>query len=229
MYLNCHSAFSLKYGLLSPKTLVETAAAYGIERLALADINSTSCAIEFISRCREVGIRPTVGISFWHHGALQFVGLAKNARGWAQLNSLLTAYSCGLEQQAPVPRDLSEAWIIYPCLHKPIEDFRDNEFLGIRPEHAGRLWGKRVLDFRDRLVAWSPATFLSAEDHQAHCILRAIDQNRLITALGPKDVAPPNDYLVSPQEMRRRYASYPFLLENAEQLLAATKIELRPG
>ncbi|MEM9260272.1 MAG: PHP domain-containing protein, partial [Bacteroidota bacterium] len=87
MYLNCHSSFSLKYGLLSPKTLVETAAAYGIEQLALADINSTSCAIEFIGRCRKADIQPTVGISFWHKGELLFIGLAKNQRGWAQLNT----------------------------------------------------------------------------------------------------------------------------------------------
>ncbi|MEM9261793.1 MAG: DNA polymerase III subunit alpha, partial [Bacteroidota bacterium] len=135
----------------------------------------------------------------------------------------------GREQHPPVPRNLPDAWIIYPSLSKPIEDFRGNEFLGIRPEHVGRLWGKRVLDFKDRLVAWSPATFLATEDHSTHCILRAIDHNSLITALGPKDIAQPNDYLASPEEMQRRYDLHPFLLENAKRLLTATDIDFSPG
>lgn len=168
-----------------------------------------------------------MGISFWHEDQLQFIGLAKNAKGWTQLNGLLTAYSHGREQQPPVPRGLSDAWVIYPNLHKPIEDFREHEFLGIRPEHAARLWGKRVLDFPDRLVAWSPATFLSAEDHPAHCILRAIARNVLITALRPQDVARASDYLATPTELQERYASYPFLLENAERLLAETTIDFQ--
>ncbi|MEO0732966.1 MAG: DNA polymerase III subunit alpha [Bacteroidota bacterium] len=229
MYLTTHSWFSLRYGTMSPKVLVDTAAAYGIGRLALADVNNTSSALEFVTRCRERGIAPTLGISFWHDGELQFVGLARNDRGWAQLNRLLTAYSHGGKATAPVPRGLTDVYLIYPRLHKPIERFREHEFLGIRPEHVNRLFGKHVLSFPDRLVAWAPATLHGAEDYNVHRILRAVAQNALLDNLGTKGVAKSTEVLLPPDELRRRYATHPFLLDNATRLLAATRIDLAPS
>ena len=52
MFLNCHTYYSLRYGTLSPEELVERAKRWGIATLALTDINNTSCACEFVRRCR---------------------------------------------------------------------------------------------------------------------------------------------------------------------------------
>ena len=68
MYLNCHTYFSLRYGILSPEVLVQAAEERGVTAMALTDINNTSCVYEFVTRCREAGIRPVLGLEFRRRG-----------------------------------------------------------------------------------------------------------------------------------------------------------------
>jgi len=42
MYLNCHSYYSFGYGTLSPERILQQAARFGIGKLVLSDINTTS-------------------------------------------------------------------------------------------------------------------------------------------------------------------------------------------
>ncbi|MBK7408039.1 MAG: PHP domain-containing protein [Saprospirales bacterium] len=136
MYLNCHTYSSLRYGTLSPAQLVQTARQLGARTLALTDINNTSCAVEFVQRCQDAGIKPILGLEFRQEGQLRFVGLARNAEGVRELNELLTQYSLSGRQLPELAPPLKNAFIIYPRLVKPIAQFRENELLGIRPEHA---------------------------------------------------------------------------------------------
>ena len=138
MYLNCHTYFSLRYGVLSPQRLVEEAAARGIDCLALTDINNTSCAVEFVTHCRKQNIRPILGITFHRQGKWLYTGLARNADGWHNLCKLLSDYSLDDKSLPEVAPPLADVWIVYPHLAKPICDFRDNELLGIRPRHVNR-------------------------------------------------------------------------------------------
>ncbi|HNA42263.1 MAG TPA: PHP domain-containing protein, partial [Saprospiraceae bacterium] len=57
-----HTYFSLKYGVFSPAELVQCAGGYGVDTLVLTDINNTSCAFDFIVKCRNANIRPLLGI-----------------------------------------------------------------------------------------------------------------------------------------------------------------------
>lgn len=77
MYLNCHTYFSLRYGILSPEALVQAAVERGVTSMALTDINNTSCTYEFVRRCREAGIRPVLGLEFRREGQLLYIGLAR--------------------------------------------------------------------------------------------------------------------------------------------------------
>ena len=146
MYLNCHSWFSLRYGTLSPEQLVNAAAECGAKTLALTDINNTSCAFEFVTRCRAKGIKPVLGVEFREGTDLHFIGLAKNNEGFRQLCTLLTEHSVSNKPIPLAPRKrLDNCFIIYPKLIKDISSFKEHEFLGIRPEHASKLYGKAVL------------------------------------------------------------------------------------
>ena len=131
MYLNCHSHFSLRYGTLSPENLVQAAKRWGITTLALTDINNTSCTGEFIKRCTEAGIKPLVGIDFrTKEGERRYVGIARNAEGFAELNRYLTYFSLN---DKPLPEVFDPSFIIhhssfiiiYPKLVKPIDQFKD--------------------------------------------------------------------------------------------------------
>jgi DNA polymerase-3 subunit alpha len=49
MYLNCHSYYSLRYGTITVERLSELAAAAGVQRLVLTDINNTTA---YLTRAR---------------------------------------------------------------------------------------------------------------------------------------------------------------------------------
>jgi len=93
MYLNCHSFYSMRYGTLSVKELVEEACEKRADVLALTDINNTSATFEFVRTCQEKGIKPIVGIEFRNGDELLFIGIAKNNEGFRELNKLLSIHN----------------------------------------------------------------------------------------------------------------------------------------
>jgi len=134
MYLNCHSYYSLRYGTLSPEQLVATAQKRGAKTLALTDINSTSCAFDFIRLCKAADIQPIIGIEFRRDGQCLFIGIAKNIEGFRQLNDLLTSHSLARKPLPDCPPPMPDTFIVFPRLVKPMDCLGANEFLGIRPD-----------------------------------------------------------------------------------------------
>jgi len=234
MHLNCHTYYSMRYGVLSPQQLVERAARWGIPALALTDINNTSCAGEFIGRCREAGIRPIVGIDFRDEAGQQlYVGLARNAEGWRALNELLTR--CSLEGRSlpAVAPPMPDTWIIYPRLQRPIEDFRDNELLGIRPEHVARLFAHELRRHLHKLVVLSPVTFFDDEGYTLHRLLRAVNYNVVYSKLNEDPrryrTARKNDRLLPLDTLASLYHTFPQILQQTRQVADSCSIELTRG
>ena len=64
MYLNNHTYFSLRYGILKPRELLEMAQAISMKALTLTDINNTSAGLEFTRLAPEFKIKPVLGIDF---------------------------------------------------------------------------------------------------------------------------------------------------------------------
>lgn len=229
MYLNCHTYYSLRYGALSPKQLVETAARWGISSLALTDINNTSCAYEFIRLCRERGIKPIIGIEFRKNGRCLYIGLAQNERGIYELNKLFSDYALAEQALPNVAPPMENAWIIYPRLNRPIREFGPKELLGIRPEHVNRLFAHELLKFQHKLVILSPVTFLNEEDFQVHQLLRAIDLNIVISKLKPADAAKKTARLMPPDTLRSFYQAYPKIIRNTQRIVDLCVIEMKQG
>ena len=91
MLLNCHSHFSLKYGVLSPSKLVKYALDYGYEQLALTDINNTSACMTALYLLKdEVGKQPVIGVDFRNGTQQKYVVLARNWEGFKQINDHLS-------------------------------------------------------------------------------------------------------------------------------------------
>ena len=229
MHLNCHTYYSLRYGTLSPEALVQRAKRWGIDALALTDINNTSCAGEFMRLCEQEGIRPVVGVEFREEDRCLYIGLAKNAEGFYELNKLLTDCSLAGKPLPEVPPPMVNTWIIYPRLWKPIREFRENELLGIRPEHVARLFAHELLQFQHKLVVLSPATFVDEEGYELHRLLRAIGLNTIITRLSPKNVAKPTERLIPPDTLRSYYQHYPQILHNTRRILDSCYFRFEPG
>lgn len=219
MYLNCHTYYSLRYGVLSPKELVHYAKARGLASIALTDINNTSCTFEFYKECMDNGIKPVFGIEFREGDALRFIGIAKNNKGFYELNELLTDCSLkGLAKPERAPA-FGNCYVIYPFDKNKVYDLLPHEYIGIRPCEVRKLPGTALAKQLDKLVALCPVTLRDAEDHITHKLLRAIDHNTLITRVEPQQMARSDERFYSREERDTMYDLFPELLHNAERII----------
>ncbi len=85
MYLNCHSWFSFKYGVLKPEALLEEAAKAGVRTLALTDIHCSAGIPDLLRNAADHGVRPVAGIEFRQGARLLYIGIARNNDGFQQL------------------------------------------------------------------------------------------------------------------------------------------------
>jgi DNA polymerase III alpha subunit len=102
MYLNCHSYYSLRYGMMSTEQLVQNAIAAGAGTIALTDINNSTGIPEFAGECSKNNLKPVAGIEFRNGNELQYIGIARNNKGFRELNEFLS--KCNFEKtEIPFP------------------------------------------------------------------------------------------------------------------------------
>jgi DNA polymerase III alpha subunit len=119
MYINTHTYYSLRYGTMSPEKLIEEALRNGVKSLALTDINNTMGTIDFVKLCLENGIHPIAGIEFRNGDRYMYTGLARNNRGFREMNEFLTMHNeSGEDFPDRAPR-LNDVWFIYNWESKP--------------------------------------------------------------------------------------------------------------
>ena len=214
MYLNCHSYYSLRYGTLSPEQLVEAAVARGIRVLALTDIHRTSGIFDFVQACTAAGIKPVVGMEF----SKGYICLARNPAGLAQINTFATQILLSGGHWPDRPPEWADVWTIFPySRRKVLRTLGPNERWGVRGSDLKSLWNVKDLS---GMLWCQPVTFLNKQGFSMHRLLRAIDQNVLLSKLSPKDQAQADERFYSPEELREVCRDYPGLLEEAERLLA---------
>ncbi len=220
MYLNCHSHFSLRYGTLSEEALLEMANEHGIESIALTDINNTSACLNFIRLAPKYNIRPVVGVDFRNGVQQQYVALAKNNEGFHEINSFLSRHLHEKKEIPARPPHFHHVIIIYP-FHKKISaaKLEPNEYIGLHLSDIRYLPYSRLLDCRDKLVLLQPITFKSKRDFNLHRILRAIDNNTILSKLPKSEQGQPDDRMRAPHELTVACQPYCFLLENSTALL----------
>ncbi|MSQ15054.1 MAG: DNA polymerase III subunit alpha [Dehalococcoidia bacterium] len=101
-HLHVHTEYSLLDGMCKIRPLVERAKDMGMDSLALTDHGSMHGAIEFYLACKDVGIKPIIGVEAYvaqkdHRGRTaeekspyHIVLLAKNEAGYKNLMQLTT-------------------------------------------------------------------------------------------------------------------------------------------
>ena len=201
------------------------AAEAGIETLALTDINNTSACLDFVRLSAKHNIKPVIGVDFRNGVEQQFIVLAKNNNGFQQINTYLSAFlhdnSLKFPDRAP---QIKDTFVIYPYVHDKIYDLRPNEYLGVRPEDLNKLrfsvWNMQ----RHKLVVLQPVSFQNKKAFNTHRLLRAIDNNTLLSKLPLEEQGLETDRLLPPDELYAIYKEYPELIENTKQLLAKCDI-----
>ncbi|MBE3552065.1 MAG: DNA polymerase III subunit alpha [Kyrpidia tusciae] len=90
VHLHAHSYFSFLHGVSSPMELAETAAKAGVPALALTDRDTVAGLVPFHRAAERVGIRPISGSEITMEDGTVLTVLAENAKGYAELCTLLT-------------------------------------------------------------------------------------------------------------------------------------------
>ena len=192
MYLNCHSWFSLKYGVMKPDALLEEAAKAGVRTFALTDIHCSAGIPDLVRDADKYGIRPVAGIEFRQGARLLYIGIAKNNEGFQQLNELLSPHLLDDVPFPDRPPELEDVLFIHPFSRAPMV-LRPNERVGVKPSELTRLafgpWARRTND----LVALLPVTFRSKTDHNTHRLLRTVAKNTVLSMLPADELAQPDE------------------------------------
>ncbi len=220
MFLNCHSYYSYKYGTMSPKELLKEAEKHTVSRLALTDINSTSGCLYFAMEAQNRGMQTVIGVDFRNSAQQQFVALAQTNNGYQNINDYLSyilSNKLEVPQEAP---EIEEAFIIYPLFNAPKRLLKNNEFIGINPTDK-RTWAlaNKSTYPESKCVALQTVTFRNKRDFNTHRLLRAIDNNQLLSQLKTSEQGEQQNSFLSEEAIKDVYKLYPYLVKNAEGLL----------
>ncbi|HMM12845.1 MAG TPA: DNA polymerase III subunit alpha [Bacteroidales bacterium] len=218
MYLNVHSYYSLRYGMLSIESLVQQARSLGVAAMALTDINNTMGMVDFVKECRRYGIKPIAGVEFRRGDKLLYVGLARNNAGFRELNEMLTRHNVDgtpYPEQAP---SFDHVFVVYPLGARRPADLRENEYTGIRLSEVPRLISSDWRHVQERLVLMQPVTISDDTSWYVHKNLRAVDHNILLSRLEPHQYVARDEVMLPPERLRAAFVLYPGLLKTTAWL-----------
>jgi DNA polymerase-3 subunit alpha len=246
MYLNCHTAFSFKYGTLQVADLFNEARRCGVHKLVLTEINNTASYIEMLRLCGEhaplkenrtafgreaFSLEIAAGIEFRKQNELCYITIARNNHGFEELNRFLSHLNLqnkSLPDRAP---DFDNVYVVYPFYKKIQPDrLREHEFIGVRRQdlnHLARF--EPYHQFSSKFVVWHPVTFASKTDFNTHRLLRAIDTNTLLSKLPEHHQACPDEIMMPESELEAIFSSFPELIVNARRLMDDCRLEFILG
>lgn len=232
MFLNCHTYYSLRYGTFSVEDLCELAKANKVHSLAVTDINNTSACLSLLKIARDFNIKPLVGIDFRNGVKQEYVGIAKSNEGFRTLNEHLSAHLHPKKAFPGTAPRLEECYIIYP-LEKVMAEkkihFRENEFIGVSVESLRKLKFSKYLQFKDQLVVLQTVSFRNKRDFNAHRLLRAIDNNTLLSKLPETEQGNPGHIMVPPEHISEAFRDYPHILENTRAIIENCEVHFKFG
>jgi len=235
MFLNVHSAYSLKYGTQSINQLIATARRLGIHQMVLTDINNSSGAVEFIRECYQQGvakeadeihkgnipyqIKPAAGIEFRIGNRLLYVGIAKNREGMRELNTFLSRHNIENIPLPETPPAMENVYIIYPFQKSFNATLQANEYVGIRGKQLNLLYRHPLLARKEKLLVWHPVTVGDKITYRLHEYLRAIELNTLLSKVSEEQKCDFDEFLIPEAELTQQFEQYPFIVQNTQKLI----------
>ncbi|EPR69971.1 DNA polymerase III epsilon subunit [Winogradskyella psychrotolerans RS-3] len=221
MYLNCHTYYSLRYGTIKPEQLLAIASENGVQTLALTDINSTSACLDVMRLSKKYKIKPVLGVDFRNGVQQQFILIAKNNQGFQNINAYLSKFLHNHDLQIPErpDQDLDDCFVIYPYQNDKHFELKPNEFLGITPKDLNTLKFSKWNEFKHKLVVLKTVSFQNKKGFNTHRLLRAIDNNTLLSKLPQSEEGHENDMMLPYNDLCETYSEFPKLISNTEQLL----------
>lgn len=218
MLLNVHSYYSLRYGTISIDQLTTCMLRGGHDTAVLTDINNSTGVLEFVKACRDKGLNGLAGMEFRNGDELLYIAIARNTRGFREINELMTAANREARPLPASPPDFSHVFVVYPFGSRKVSELREFEYIGIRPENLTRIALEPRKNF-ERYVIWRPVTFGGQKGYQLHRQLRSIHNNILISQLHPSQVASEMETFPSRAKLMESYRDFPEIIGATRKLL----------
>jgi DNA polymerase-3 subunit alpha len=245
MYLNCHTFFSFKYGTLSVERLFNEARRCGVRKLVLTEINNTASYIEMMRLCYErrerdngmdkfgevaYDLEIVPGIEFRKGKELRFIAIPTDNRGFEELNRYLSFLNeSGNEVTTRAP-NFENVFVIYQFQTIAPEELREREFIGITKNDLTRfIMMTDRSTFMHKFVILSPVTFGNKIDFNVHRLLRAIDNNTILSKLPVSQQAQPDEIMLPEHELLEIFSVHPDLVANTQWLLDQCTFDFELG
>jgi DNA polymerase-3 subunit alpha len=158
------------------------------------------------------------GIEFRRDNQLIYIAIPYDNAGFEEINRFLS-YHNNIEK--PLPHhapEFSNAFIIFPRKNVP-EFLRENEFIGIQPHEINKMVSSSLEKMLHKLVALYPVTVKNKAGYNTHRLLRAVDQNVVLSKLSPELQGRPDEIMINESELLLRYARYPELVRRSSEIL----------
>ncbi len=224
MYLNTHTYYSLRYGTLKPEELLQIASQQGVKSMALTDINSTSANLDFVRLAPKYSIKPVLGVDFRNGVQQKFILLASCNKSLQLINNYLSEFLHSEKKVIPdTAKHLINTYVIYPFQSK-VFNLKPHEFIGVKPSDVNRLKFSKWQLQLNKLVILQPVSFQNKKAFNAHRLLRAIDNNTLLSKLLKTEQGKETDSMLPVETLKSLYSEYPQIIENTRRLLDSCNI-----
>lgn len=101
---------------------------------------------------------------------------------------------------------------------------RPNEFIGIRPHDIPHLRFSPWRHHMDKLVMLPTVSFANQRDFNVHRLLRAMDNNMLLSKLPKSEEGDPRHVLIPKDELLQCYNEFPQIVRNTERMLEQCEV-----
>lgn len=228
-----HTYYSFLYGTLPPEQAVERARMSGHLAVAVTDINTTTAVFDVYRACQNKGMvcLPGVDVRTSDH-IRRYTLLAPNIDAFEEINRFLSFYKkeeAETNQFLPPPHapQFQNALVIYPWLDQGLPNqLEENEYIGIAPEQLTKLRvAKHSQKLKQRMIIYQLATAQTQREKNIHKLLRAVDNNVLISKLTDHRQMLPNEGFLPNSELQKAFADFPMIRHNTELMLGKCGFE----
>jgi len=211
---------------MSPNALLEKAKSMNVKTFALTDINSSTMALELFRLSKIQDLKIVLGVDFRNGAEQKFVMLAKNNVGYKNINAYLSRFLH--EKQFSIPNkaeSYADTYVIYPFEGYSEGDLKEHEFLGVKIHDIGKLRFSKWKNRLHKLVVLHTVSFEDKKGFNTHRLLRAIDNNALLSKLPKTEQGEESDVFISEKALENAFQEFPNILENTRRLIDSCTVD----
>ncbi len=206
----------------------------------MTDINNTSACVYTMKDAAQHGLDASIGVDFrnpvYSGVEQQYIAIARNNEGFREITQHLDLHihsNLDFHNRAP---HFDNVVVVYPlenCWNDKstigFSDLKEYEYVGVRPEQLSRLHLSPWYSHQHKLVVLQSASFRNKKDFNAHRLLRAIDNNLLLSQLPASKQGNINEQFRSVDELMSHFKEFPVIISNTRKILEECKVDFEFG